>query len=99
MKKLTASDSSSIVQTYNTRLNTTCSNVTFKLRVSPSLNTSQVYVALESSISEPWSDDYAKLIEVNIESCPIGFSLEKDTCVCKFEINLPSITCDINTQI
>ena len=50
--KLTTSDSSSsTVQTDNTRLNATCTNVTFKLIANPLLNTSKVYVTLESSIS------------------------------------------------
>ena len=98
--KLTTSDSSSsTVQTDNTRLNATCTNVTFKLIANPLLNTSKVYVTLESSISDPSSDPLAKVIKVNIESCPIGFPLEKDTCVCRSELNTSSITCDINTQI
>ena len=98
--KLTTSDnSSSTVQTDNTRLNATCTNVTFKITANPSLNTTQVYVTLESSISEPSSDPLAKVIEVNIESCPIGFPLERGTCVCRSELNLPSITCDIQSQI
>ena len=97
--KLTSDSSSSTVQTDNTRLNPTCTNITFKLRANPSLNTSKVYVTLESSISETSSDPLAKVIKVNIESCPIGFPLEKDTCVCRSELNLPSITCDINSQM
>ena len=97
--KLTTSDSSSTVQTDNTRLNATCTNVTFNLKANPSLNTSKVYVTLESSISEPSSDLLAKVIEVSIEFCPIGFPLEKNACVCRSELNLPPITCNINTQI
>ena len=99
IKLITSDSSSSTVQTDNTRLNATCTNVTFKLRLNPSLNTLKVYVTLESSISEPSSDHLAKVIKVNIESCPIGFPLEKDTCVCRSELNTSSITCDINTQI
>ena len=98
--KLTTSDSSSTtVQTNNPRLNATCTNVTFKLRPNPSLNTTQVYVTLDSSISEPSSDPLAKVIEVNIESCPIGYPLVNNACSCRSEFNTSSITCDINTQI
>ena len=97
--KLTASDSLSTVQTDNARLNATCTNVTFKLRVNPSLNTTQVYVTLKSSIIESSSDPRRKVIKVSIESCPIGFPLEKETSVCIFELKLSSITCDSNTQI
>ena len=97
--KLTTSDSSSsTVQTDNPRLNATCTNVTFKLRANPSLNTTQIYVTIESSI-EPSSDLLVKVIEVNIEFCPIGFPLVNDTCVCRSELNTSSITCDINSQI
>ena len=100
--KLTTSDSSSSnVQTDNTRLNATCTNVTFKLRAKPSLNTTQVYVTSESLISELSSNDihYVKVIEVNIESCPIGFPLINNACSCRSELNTSSIICDINTQI
>ena len=98
--KLTTSDgSSSNVQTDNPRLNATCTNVTFKLIANPSLNTTQVYVTSESSISEPSSDPLAKLIKVNIESCPIGYPLVNNACSCRSELNTSSITCDINTQI
>ena len=48
---------------------------------------------------DPSSDPLAKVIKVNIESCPIGFPFEKDTCVCRSELNTSSITCDINSQI
>ena len=100
MIKLTTDNSSNdIVQYDNNRLNATCTNVTFVLRANPSLNTTQVYVTLESSISEPSSDPLVKVFEVTIESCPIGFPLIKDTCVCRSELSSPSITCDINTQI
>ena len=99
MIKLTISDSSSTVQNGNNRLNAICTNVTFKLRTSPSLNTTQVYVTLKSSVSKPLSDPLAKVVEVKIESCPTGFPLVKDTCICSPELNSPSITCDINTQI
>ena len=97
--KLTTSDTSSTVQTDNTRLNATCTNVTFKLRTNTSLNTTEVYVTLKSSISEPSSDPRHKVIKVSIESCPIGFPLEKETCVCRPEIKTSSITCDSNNQI
>ena len=99
MIKLTVSDNSSTVQTDNNRLNAICTNVTFKLRTSPYLNTTQVYVTLERSVSKPLSDALAKIIEVTTESCPTGFPLVKDTCICSPELNSPSITCDINTQI
>ena len=47
------------------------------------LITAQVYATLQSS---------------TIESCPHGFMFGKDTCVCRSELNLSSVTCDINTQ-
>ena len=97
--KLTISDSSSTLQTDNNRLNANCTDVTFTLRTSRSLNITKVYVTLESSVSELLSDPLAKVIEVTIESCPIGFPLVNDTCICSPELNSPSITCDINTQI
>ena len=97
--KLTISDSSSTLQTYNNRLKAICTNVTFKLKTSPSLNTTQVYVTLERSISEPLSDPLAKIIEVRIESCPIGFPLVMDTCTCNPKLNSSLITCNANTQI
>ena len=96
---MTTSDSSSTVQIDNTRLNATCTNVTLKLKPNSSLNTTQVYVTLKSSISKPSSDPRHKVIKVNIESCPLGFPLEKETCVCRSELNLSSITCDSNSQI
>ena len=89
--KLTSLDSS----TTRIRLNAKCTNVTFKTNLS--LITAQVYATLESSI-EPSSDHLAKVIDVTIESCPHGFMLGKDTCVCRPELNVSSITCDINSQ-
>ena len=98
--KLTTSDSSSsTVQTDNTRLNATCTNITFKLTANPSLNTSKVYVTLANLLSELSPDDNAKVIEVSIESCPIGFPFLNNVCSCRSELNTSSITCDINTQI
>ena len=100
MIKLTTFDnSSSTVQTENTRLNATCTNVTFKITANPSLNTSYIIVTLEDLLSGLSPDDYAKVIEVSIESCPIGFPLLNDACSCRAELNTSSITCDINTQI
>ena len=98
--KLTTSDSSSsTVQTDNTRLNATCTNVTFKLTANPSLNTTKVYVRVEDLISEPLSEVHPIFIDISIESCPIGYPLVNDACSCRSELNTSSITCDINTQI
>ena len=97
--KLTSSDNSSIVQYKNNRLNANCTNITFKIITNPSLNTTQVYATLERSIRKPFSDPYAKDIEVTIEPCPNGYPLENDICVCRFELNSDSITCDNNTLI
>ena len=98
--KLTSSDSSSIVQIDNNRLNATCTNVTFKLSGNPDLlNATNIYATLETSIIDPLQDHYAKVIHVIIDSCPIGFPLVNDTCVCRSELNIPPITCDVNTQI
>ena len=91
IKLITSDNSSSTIQTDNTRLNATCTNVTFKLLANPSLNTSYIIVTLESSISELLHVDYAKVIEVNIESCPIGFPLLNDACSCRAELNTSSI--------
>ena len=99
VKLTTDNSSNNIVQYDNDRLNVTCTNVTFMLTANPLLNTTQVYVTLESSISDPSSDGFAKVIEVTIESCPIGFPMVKDTCICNPQLNLPPITCDINSQI
>ena len=97
--KLNSSDNSFIVQYNNNRLNAVCTTITFTLRTDSSLNTIQVYATLKGSINEPLHDPYAKVIEVTIETCPNGFPLVNDTCVCRPELNSPSITCDINTQI
>ena len=97
--KLNSLDNSSIVQYNTNRLNATCTNVTFTLRTNSSLNTTQVYATLESSINESLYDPYVKLIEVTIEPCPIGFPLVNGKCACRPELNSGSITCDINTQI
>ena len=97
--KLNASDNSSIVQYNNNRLNAICTNVTFTLRTKPSLDTTQVYTTLETSISEPLYDSCVKVIDVTIEPCPNGYLLVNGFCVCRPELNSGSITCDINTQI
>ena len=99
IKLATSDSSSSTVQTDNTRLNATCTNVTFKLTANPSLNTTKVYVTLEGFISEPLSEVHPIFIDISIESCPIGYPLVNDTCSCRSELNTSSITCDINTQI
>ena len=99
IKLKTFDNSSSTVQTDNNRLNATCTNVTFKITANPSLNTSYIIVTFEDLLSELSPDDYAKVIEVSIESCPIGFPLLNDACSCRAELNTSSITCDINTQI
>ena len=88
-------------QTVNTRLNANCTDVTFSITANSSLNTTQVYVTLEKSI-KPLYDTFAKVIDIIIQSCPIGFPLDitNNTCACKSElIKPPAITCDINTQI
>ena len=97
--KLNSSDNSSIVQYNNNRLNAICTNVTFTLKINPSLNTTQVYATLNNSISEPFIDPYGKVIEVAIESCPIGYQLVNGICICRPELNSGSITCDVITQI
>ena len=98
--KLTSSDSSSIVQIDNNRLNATCTNVIFKLNANPDfLNATNIYATLESSIIDPLQDHRAKVIDVTIESCPIGFILVNDTCICRSELNTPPIICDVKTEI
>ena len=99
IKLTTLDSSSSTVQTDNTRLNATCTNVTFKLTANPSLNTTNVDVTLEGFITEFSSEAYFIFIDISIESCPIGYPLINDTCSCRSELNTSSITCDINTQI
>ena len=63
------------------------------------MNTTLVYVRLERSISEHLSDPFAKVIEVTIEFCSNSYLLVNGTYVCRPELNSPSITCDINSQI
>ena len=95
--KFTPSD----VQTANNRLIPNCTDVTFSVTANSSLNTTQVYVTLEKSI-KPLYDPFAKVIDITIQSCPIGFPLDikNNTCVCRSElIEPPAINCDINTQI
>ena len=97
---LTSLNNSSIVQTDNYRLNAKCTKITFTLTKYSSSNATQIYVTLEREINlEPVHENYTKVIEVTIEPCPNGYPLVNDTCVCRPELNLPSITCDINTQI
>ena len=97
--KLVTSESSSNVQTAKNRLNASCTNVTFKVYANPeSVNATEISVTLESSI-KPLSDPRAKVVKVSIESCPTGFPLVNDTCICRSELNTPSVICDINTQI
>ena len=99
--KLTSSDSSSKAQIVNNRLNANCTDVTFSVTANTSLNTTQVYVTLEKSI-KPLYDPFAKVIDITIQSCPIGFPLDikNNTCVCRSELTKPpTINCDINTQI
>ena len=98
--KLSSPDSSSNVQADNKRLNATCTNVTITLSANPDLiNATDIYATLESSIVDPLHNSQAKVISITIDSCPIGFPLLNDTCVCRYELNTPPITCDINTQI
>ena len=97
--KLNSSDNSSITQYHNNRLNAVCTNVNFTIRINPSLNTAQVYATLNSSMIKPLHDTYAKVLEVTIEPCPIGFQLVNGICICRPELNSGSITCDISTQI
>ena len=98
--KLTLSDNLSTLSSHSNRLNATCTNVTFKLSANPDLlNATDIYVTLETSIIDPLLDHQAKVIHVTIDSCPIGFPLVNNTCVCRSELNTPPMTCDINTQI
>ena len=97
--RLSSSDNSSIVQYNTNKINAICTNFIFTLRTNPSLNITQVYVTLESSIRDPLYDHYAKVIEVTIEPCPNGYPLVNDICACRPELNSGSISCDVNTQI
>ena len=56
-------------------------------------------VVVLSLVSELSSDGNANSVEVNIESCPVGYPLVNDACSCRSELNTSLITCDINTQI
>ena len=96
--KLVTSESLCNVQTAKNRLNASCTNVTFKVYTNPeSINTTEVVVTLENSI-KPLSDPRAKAVKVSIGSCPTGFPLINDRCVCRSELNTPSVHCDVNTQ-
>ena len=97
--KLNLSDNSSTLQYHNNRLYANCTNITFKLITKHSWITTQVYVTLKNSIHEPLYDPYTKVIEVAIESCPNGYPLVNDICVCRSELNSDSITCDNKTLI
>ena len=93
--KLTSSNSSSTIKINKNTLKAACTNITFKLNANPSLlNATDIYATLDSL-----QDHHAKVINVTIEYCPIGFLLVNDTCVCRSELNTPPISCDINTQI
>ena len=95
--KLNLSDNSSTLQYGKNRLKANCTNVTFTLRINSSLNTTQVYATLNTSITEPFIDPFAKVLEVTIESCPSGYPFKNGTCVCRTELNSDSITCDNKT--
>ena len=98
--KLTSSNSSSTIKINKNTLKAACTNITFKLNANPSLlNATDIYTTLIDSIIDPLQDHMAKVINVTIEYCPIGFLLVNDTCVCRSELNTPPISCDINTQI
>ena len=98
--KFSSPDGSSTMQTDNKRLNATCTNATITLSANPDLiNATDIYATLESSIVDPLHNSRAKVISITIDSCPIGFPLLNDTCVCRYELNMPPISCDINTQI
>ena len=97
--KLNSSDNSYIVQYNNNRLNATCTDVIFTLRINTSLSSTQVYATLNNSFSEPLYDPYIKVIKVIIEPCPNGYPLVNGSCICRRKLNSGSITCDINSQI
>ena len=84
-------------------LNATCTNVTLKLSANPDLlSLTTINVTYKNSIDESFHDFQAKVIDITIKSCPIGYPLDitNNTCACKSElIKPPAITCDINTQI
>ena len=94
--------SSSVPTVYHT-LNANCTNVPYVLKVNDtSVHAAKVYatLAIKSPI-EPLYNNFAKIIEVNIDSCPIGFPLDlkNGTCVCRSELTVSPISCDINTQV
>ena len=98
--KMISSKSSSTMQIHNNRLNATCTNVTFILSANPDLlNATDIYVTIDNSIINPLQDHMAKVINVTIEYCPIGFIMVNDTCVCRSVLNTPPISCNINSQI
>ena len=100
MIKFTSSDSSLNVKTDNSMLNATCTNVSLKLSANPHLlNATKINVTLKNSIDESFHSFQAKIIDITIKSCPIGYPLVNDACTCRSELNTSSITCDINTQI
>ena len=94
--------SSNVPTVYHT-LNATCTNVAYVLKVNDtSVRATKVYATLgiESPI-EPFYNNLAKIIEIYIDSCPIGFPLDlkNGTCVCRSELTISPISCDINTQV
>ena len=54
---------------------------------------------LKQSIDESYHEFQAKVIDITIKSCPIGYPLINGACTCRSELNTSSITCDVNTQI
>ena len=99
---LISDSSSATVLAENTRINAGCTNVIFKLTANPSIKTTRVRAILQRSISEHFYhlyEHYDKVINVNIESCPIGYPLVNDICICRPELKTCSITCNVNTQL
>ena len=89
---------------YSTNINTIheisahCTNITYV--ASPLVNATQVQIyATLNLIINPILDSMAKIIKVTILSCPIGFLLVNDACICRPELTEPPISCDINTQV
>ena len=89
---------------YSTNINTIheisahCTNITYVASALMNTMQTQIYATLDLIIN-PILDSMAKIIKVTILSCPIGFLLVNNACVCRPELTEPPISCDINTQV
>ena len=89
---------------YSTNINTIhevgahCTNISYVVSALVNTTQAQVYATLNLIIN-PIHDTMAKIIKIAILSCPIGFPLVNEACICRPELTVSPISCDINTQV